>query len=400
MKAETSPQARERGVPQPGGLRSDSGGAGHGQSYGGPDGCVVGAAVADDGSGTVTEADSTTLASVPLPNDRSRTTAGGLRIAKFVARRVLAGIVTLFVVSALVFFALNILPGNVATAVLGQNATPESTSLLEAQLGLDQPVAQRYVYWLGDALQGDLGDSAVGLVQNSPEASISSSIRTPLLNSLILAGLTTILLVPLTLLLGGLAGVYAGRKLDHAISLPSLIFAALPEFVTATLLIVVFFGKLNILPPLAGLGPGDSPLSNLRGQVLPVVTLLMVALASGVRQVRAGMIEVMDRDYFNVARLNGLRGHRLLMRYALRNALAPSVQTLAQNIQYLVGGIIIVETVFNFPGIGSYLVQAVDARDVPVVQATAVILAAVYIAINIVADLVVVLLVPRLRTQL
>jgi peptide/nickel transport system permease protein len=249
-------------------------------------------------------------------------------------------------------------------------------------------------------VQGSFGKSAVAIANGSPNVSITHSIIAPLKNSLILAGITTILLIPLTLLFGVLAGIHANRKVDHAISVPALVAGGLPEFVTATLLIAIFFSGLHVLPPVSPLSPGESPLSQPNLLVLPVVTLLTVALGSGVRQVRAGMIEVMDQDYVHVAELNGIRRRRLLLRYALRNALAPAVQSIAQNLQYLVGGILIVESVFSYPGIGTYLVQAVSVRDITQVQAASLILAAMYIAINIAADVVVILLVPKLRTEL
>jgi peptide/nickel transport system permease protein len=319
-------------------------------------------------------------------------------IANYLVGRVLAGVATLFVVSILIFVSTNVLPGSVAYTVLGRDATPAAVHVLEARLDLNRPLVVRYFSWLGGMVHGDLGQSGVAVGEERPNASIASSIRTPLRNSLILAAITVVLLVPLTLLLGGLAGVYAGRTLDHAISAPSLVVSGLPEFVTATALIVIFFTWLGALPPVSLVNPGQSPLSTPDIFILPVLTLLAVAVGSGIRQVRAGFIEVMYQDYFQVAELNGLRGRLLLYRYGLRNALAPAVQSIAQNIQYLVGGIIIVESVFSYPGIGTYLVQAVIAHDVTEVQAAAVILAAVYIAINIVADLVVVLLVPKLRT--
>jgi peptide/nickel transport system permease protein len=165
-----------------------------------------------------------------------------------------------------------------------------------------------------------------------------------------------------------------------------------------TLLIYVFFNQLGLLPPVALLSPGQSPFSNPDALILPVLTLLAVAVGAGVRQVRAGMAEVLQQDYVHFARLNGVPEGRVLWRYALRNALAPSVQIIAQNLQYLVGGIIIVESVFAYPGIGTYLVNAVTTRDVIEVQAAAVVLAALYIVINVIADLIVVFLVPKLRT--
>lgn len=321
-------------------------------------------------------------------------------IFKFVARRIAAGIATLLVVSILIFLATSVLPGNAAEAVLGHNATAARVEILDKKLGLDRSVISRYGSWLADMLHGDFGKSAVAIAEDVPNPAISASIGTPLLNSLILAAITTALLIPLTLVLGVIAGVRAGKESDHVISVPALISSGLPEFVTATFLVVVFSTSLGWLPPVEVLSPGASSLSSPPALVLPVATLLAVALGSGIRQVRAGMIEAMDQDFVQVARLNGVRRRHLLFRYGLRNAIAPSVQSIAQNIQYLVGGIIIVESVYNYPGVGTYLVQAVSSRDVTEVQAAALILAAIYIGINIVADLIVVLIVPKLRTEL
>jgi peptide/nickel transport system permease protein len=319
-------------------------------------------------------------------------------VASFVIRRVATGLVTLLVVSMLIFVATNILPGNVATVVLGRNATPARVHKLDSELNINHSVPARYLTWLENAVQGNFGHSAVAEAEGRPDSTISSTLGDPLRNSFVLAALTTILLIPLTLILGATAGIFAGRKVDHAISLPALVMGGLPEFVMGTLLIYIFFNKLGLLPPVALLNPGQSPFSNFDALILPVLTLLAVAVGAGVRQVRAGMAEVLQQDYVHFARLNGVAERRVLTRYALRNALAPSVQIIAQNLQYLVGGIIIVESVFAYPGIGTYLVNAVTTRDVIEVQAAAVVLAALYIVINVVADLLVVFLVPKLRT--
>ena len=220
------------------------------------------------------------------------------------------------------------------------------------------------------------------------------------MNSLLLGGIAAILLIPLTLLLGAAAGIKADKLTDHAISTPSLVLAGLPEFVTGALLIYIFFTLLHVLPPVSLVAPGASPLSTPNILVLPVLTLLIVAVGSGVRQIRLGMIEVLQTDFVQFARLNGISERRVLMRYGMRNAVANSIQTIAQNLQYLVGGIIVVESVFAYPGIGVYLVNAVLARDTNKILAASIILAALYTAINIVADLLVVFLVPKLRTEL
>jgi peptide/nickel transport system permease protein len=318
----------------------------------------------------------------------------------FIVRRIVAGFLTLLVVSVLIFLATNILPGNVAEVVLGRNATPATVHKLEHELNIDHPMIDRYWIWLDGVVHGNLGKSAVAVAEGNSNAAITSNLLSPLEDSLILGGMTAVLLIPLTLALGVLAGITAGRKLDHAISIPSLVAGGLPEFVTGSILIYIFFSTFNLLPPVSLLNPGESPFSNVKALILPILTLLAVAAGSGIRQVRAGMMSALRHDCVRFARLNGISERRTILRYAARNALAPSVQIIAQNLQYLVGGIIIVESVFTYPGIGTYLVQAVTTRDVSKVQAASLILAALYIVINIAADLIVVFLVPKLRTEI
>jgi peptide/nickel transport system permease protein len=316
----------------------------------------------------------------------------------FVVRRVAIGAVTLLVASFLIFLATNALPGNVAQTVLGRNAKPALIVKLDHELGLNRPVLSRYGTWVGGLFHGNLGKSAVAAVQGNPQTSVTSLIGTPLRNSLVLAVIAMVLLVPLALLLGTLAAVHAGRFGDYTVSYSSLVVGALPEFVLGTLLIVVFFTVFGLLPPVSLLPPGTSPFAHVNELVLPVLTLLGVSLAFTARQVRAGVLATLGEDYVTIARLSGLRERRVLWRYAMRNALAPSVQSFAQALQYLFGGIIVVETLFAYPGIGLALVQAVSVRDLTEVQGITLVLAAAYIAINIVADLIVVLLVPKLRT--
>jgi peptide/nickel transport system permease protein len=318
----------------------------------------------------------------------------------FVLKRVGAALITLLVVSVLIFICVSVIPGNAVTVILGKNGTPKTVAALEAQLGLNRPLIEQYFSWLGGMLHGSLGNSAVALAQHQPNPSIASTLVDPLTNSLLLGGIAAILLIPLTLLLGAAAGIKADKLLDHTISAPSLVLAGLPEFVTGALLIYIFFTVLHVLPPVSLVAPGASPLSTPNILVLPVLTLLVVAVGSGVRQTRLGMIEVLQTDFVQFARLNGISERRVLVRYGMRNAVANSIQTIAQNLQYLVGGIIVVESVFAYPGIGVYLVNAVLARDTNKILAASIILAALYTAINIVADLLVVFLVPRLRTEL
>lgn len=320
-------------------------------------------------------------------------------LAGFVVRRTIQGLLTLLAASIVIFIGTSLVPGSPADAVLGRNANPQAVALINHRLGYDKPLVTRYLHWLGDAVQGNLGNSAVDIAQGDSSAPIWPIIRSPLLDSTVLAGVAVILLIPLSLILGVLSGIEAGRWPDWVISTVTLCAIALPEFVVGAVLIAVFFTALHLLPPVSLLPPGTSPLDQPNMLVMPVLTLLAVSVAWTIRLVRVGTIEVLKTDYVQMARLHGIRERRVLRRYVLRNSLAPSVQVFALSIQYLFGGVIVTETVFNYPGIGRQLVDSVTSHDNTEVQAIALILAAVYISINVVADLIVTLLVPKLRTQ-
>jgi peptide/nickel transport system permease protein len=317
-------------------------------------------------------------------------------VLAFLGRRLLGAFVALFVASIVIFAALNILPGDPASVILGRNATPQAEAVLTKRMQLDRPATTRYADWLEGFVHGDLGVSAVSLAQGQHE-SVWHQIAGPLKNSAILAAIAALFMIPLSIGLGVIGPIFPGKAIDHAISILSLGAIALPEFVTGSLLIGVFFVALDWLPPVAIVPPGGNPLDNPSQLVLPVLTLLFASLAAGIRMVRAGMTEVLQTEYVQTARLNGVAERRVLSRYALRNALAPSVQVLAQNLQWLIGGIIITESVFAYPGIGTTLVNAVQNRDVTVVQSVAMLIAVVYVVLNLLADLVVMLLVPKLR---
>jgi peptide/nickel transport system permease protein len=318
-------------------------------------------------------------------------------VLQFLARRLAGALLALFVASVLIFAATSILPGDAASIVLGRGATPEAVRQLDRELHLDRPLLQKYTSWLGGFVHGDLGDSSVGIAQGAEHAPVWDIIADPVKNSLILALVTALFMIPLSLALGALAAVFAGKPIDHAISIGALAAIALPEFVIGSLLIGVFFVWLDVLPPVAIIPPGDDPLSHPTKLILPVATLLLASLAASIRMVRAGMIEVLRTDYVQTARLNGIRENWVLWRYAMRNALAPSVQVLAQNLQWLIGGIIITEAVFAYPGVGTTLVTAVGNRDLTLVQSVAMLIAIVYVLLNLIADLIVFLLVPKLR---
>jgi peptide/nickel transport system permease protein len=317
-------------------------------------------------------------------------------VVAFLGRRILGGLVALFVASIVIFVGLEVLPGDTASVILGRNATPAAEKVLNERMHLDRPATTRYVDWLSGFVHGDLGTSAVSLAQGQHEP-VWHQISGPLKNSAILAFIAALFMIPLSIGLGVIGPIYSGRAVDHGISILSLAAIALPEFVTGSLLIGVFFVALDWFPPVAIVPPGGNPLDDPSKLVLPVLTLLFASLAAGIRMVRAGMGEVLRTEYVQTARLNGVPERRVLMRYALRNALAPSVQVLAQNLQWLIGGIIITENVFAYPGIGTQLVNAVQNRDITVVESVAMLIAVIYVMLNLVADLIVLLLVPKLR---
>jgi peptide/nickel transport system permease protein len=313
-------------------------------------------------------------------------------LAAFAIRRTLTGLLGLFAVSVIVFAATQVLPGNAAVQILGRDATPQAVAQLSSQLGLDRSALAQYTSWLTGLLHGNLGRS---LAAQEP---VSQFIGDRVRNTLVLAGVAVALMIPLGLGLGIIAGVRRDRPADHAVTGFTLGAIALPEFVTGALLALLFGVWLKVLPPVSLVTPGSDPLAHPAVLVLPVITLLLSGTAYIARMMRAGVIEAMGSDYVEAAVLNGIGRRRIIWKHALRNALAPTVQVLALTVQWLVGGVVVTETIFSYPGLGQGLVQAVQLRDLPVVQAVTMLLAAVYIAINIIADLIVVLLIPKLRT--
>ena len=339
------------------------------------------------------------------PPARRRSYRSRHPLVTFVARRVLIGIVLLVVVSFLVFLAMNLLPGDAARAMLGPKASAEQVATVHRQLGLDRPLLERYWSYLLGLAHGDLGASLTGSANPFADASsavaqtqVSSIIAVPARNTLVLGVLSVIILIPLSLLLGVAAGVRPGSMVDRLISNATLAGLSVPDFIMGMLLILVFAVKLHWLPPASLLAPDVSPLSEPQILVLPVATLVLVSLGFTTRQVRAGVVRAMRSDYVEMARLNGIPESQVVWRWGLRNAIAPAIQSFAQIVGYLLGGVVLVEFVFSYPGIGYGLVQYVSARDLPTVQSVTVLIAAIYIGLNIVADLLVILVVPRLRT--
>lgn len=323
---------------------------------------------------------------------------GRFPLLRYVVSRLGAGALTLLVVSLLIFLLTNALPGNVSEVVLGKDASPERVATLNAQLGLDQPLQVRYGQWLSGFVQGDLGESAERLAAGASSAPISEAIATPLRNTLTLGLLTGLMLIPISLIVGAVSGVRQGKVVDYVFSYVALVLGSVPSFVVGVFLIAIFFAQLHLLPPVSLIPPGVNPLDNMRSLVLPMLTMLTGCVSVCARQIRAGVGEVMGAEYVTTARLNGIPERTVIRRYVLRNSMAVSIQTYANISHYLVGGVVVVESLFAYPGIGQMLVDAVQSRDITVVQAIALVLATAFIVINIAADLLVVLLVPKLRT--
>jgi peptide/nickel transport system permease protein len=313
----------------------------------------------------------------------------------FIGRRILLGVVVLFLVSIVVFLATQGL-GDPARAILGRQATPASLAALRAQLHLDRPLIVQYLTWMAGLLHGDLGTS---LAAQEPVATL---IRDKVVNSAFLVVIAGGISIPLSIAIGAYAALRRDKPFDVAMSLITLVFAALPEFVVGVLLVIVFATTVlpQFLPAVTLIPPGGAPWDDPRGMVLPVLTLVLAVTPYVARIMRASMIEVLESDYVEMARLKGLPERVVIIRHALPNALGPTFQVIALNLAYLAGGIIVVEYVFNYGGIGSGLRDGVFNHDIPVVQALAMLIAGIYVVLNLLADVATILVTPKLRTRL
>ncbi|MDG1972766.1 MAG: ABC transporter permease [Paracoccaceae bacterium] len=312
-------------------------------------------------------------------------------ILKLVAQRVALSLLLLFAASALIFIGTNILPGDVAQSILGQSATPEALANLRRDLGLNEPAITRYFDWLFGALQGDLGTA----LTNGRD--IAESLSKRLTNTLFLAFWAAIVSVPLAILLGLLAVRYKDRWPDKLISGATLASISIPEFLIGYVLMFYLGVQLRWFPSVAAIRDGMSLGDKLEVIALPVMVLTLVVLAHMMRMTRAAILNVMQSAYIETAELKGLSRLQIIWRHAFPNAIAPIVNVVMLNLAYLVVGVVVVEVVFVYPGMGQYLVDHVSKRDIPVVQACGLIFAAVYIGLNLIADLVSILANPRLR---
>lgn len=312
-------------------------------------------------------------------------------ILKLVAQRLALSMILLLAASVLIFAGTQILPGDVAQSILGQSATEQSLANLREELGLNEPVINRYFGWLGNALQGDLGTA----LTNGQD--IAESVGYRLKNTLFLAASAAVVSVPLAIFLGLLAVRYRDRWPDKFISAVTLTSISIPEFLIGYVLMYFIGVKLGMFSSVAMINDGMSFGEKLNAIALPVMVLVLVVLAHMMRMTRAAILNVMQSAYIETAELKGLSTFNVIAKHAFPNAISPIVNVVMLNLAYLVVGVVVIEVVFVYPGMGQYLVDHVSKRDVPVVQACGLIFAAVYIGLNMIADIVSILANPRLR---
>ncbi len=316
-----------------------------------------------------------------------------MTVLRLVVGRVLVSMLTLLLVSVLIFTFVEILPGDVASRILGRDATPENLALLRERLHLNDPAPLRYARWLGNIASGDLGTA---LTSARP---INDILGPRIFNTLMLSAFAFLVYIPLSIVPAALQALNRDRPLDHALSVVTLVIVSMPEFLLATLLLVIFVAYLRLFPAMSLVDDSTTFWAYLRAITLPGVTLGLVMAVYAVRMLRDNLIEILDADFIRMAELKGLSRRRVLVRHALPNALVPTLNVTALNLAYLVGGVVIVEKVFAFPGFGSLLVDALQLRDAPLVEATVLITSIVYIGANLLADVGSILLNPRLRSS-
>jgi peptide/nickel transport system permease protein len=316
-------------------------------------------------------------------------------MTRMLLRRLGLGAVTLFLVSLLVFGTTQALPGDAATAILGKTATPERLAALREQLHLNSPVWEQYARWLGGIATGQLGQSL------ATEQPVAQLLAPRIANSAFLVLVSAAIAIPLSLLIGVVGAIRRDSPLDHALTVGTLVLAALPEFVIGIALILLFATSvLHVLPAVTMLDEGVPIWREPQQVILPALTLDLAVVPYMSRIMRASMIEVLRSEYVQMARLKGLPRRHVILRHAVPNAIVPFVQVTALQLAWLAGGVVVVEFVFRYPGIGQALVDAVGNRDLPVVQALTLLVGAVYVLLNVIADIATILLTPRLRTAM
>ena len=306
-------------------------------------------------------------------------------------RRIAIGFLLVWVVSVLIFAITQILPGDAAEIRLGQDATPESVAALRREMGLDKPAYVQYLVWLERLLSGNLGVSVAG------GATIVSLIEHRIGNTLFMAGMVSAIAIPISVTIGLLAAMFPGGLIDRIVTTATLGLVAVPDFLVAILLILLLSVELNWLPAVSYLSGTESFWQTLRALALPIATLVTVVAAQMIRMTRAGVLNVMSAPYIEMAILKGVPRRRIILRHALPNAIGPIVNIIALNLAYLVSGVVVVETIFAYPGLAKLMVDGVQSRDMAVVQACGMIFCTTYITLILIADIAAILSNPRLR---
>ena len=312
-------------------------------------------------------------------------------VLRMIGERLGLGLLTLFVVSLIIFLGVELLPSDIAQEILGQAATPETVAALRTQLGLDVPPHVRYVNWLAGMLQGDFGRSLAN------QREISELIGTRLYNTLFLAALAAVISVPLALTLGIMAALWRNSLFDRGVNTLALGAVSLPEFFIAYILILWLAVNTGMFPSISNINPDTAFWDRVYRTMLPALTLTLVVVAHMMRMTRAAILNLMASPYIEMARLKGIRNSKIITHHALPNALSPIITVVVLNLAFLIVGVVVVEVVFVYPGLGQLLVDSVAKRDLPVVQACSLIFAMTYILLNLLADVLATLSNPRLR---
>jgi len=315
-------------------------------------------------------------------------------LTKLVLRRLALGVLTLFLISLVVFAAVLALPGDAATAILGKDATPERIAALRDQLNLNDSVVSQYLSWIGGVLTGSFGEST------ATQEPVSELLSDRVANTAFLVFVAAVVAIPLSIGIGVWTAMRRDRPADHVISNGSLVLAALPEFVIGIGLILLFATSVfHWFPAVSLLAPDQRAWTDPSVVVLPAATLVLAVTPYISRIMRGSMIEVLESEYVTMARLKGLPERTVIWRHAVPNAIVPAIQVTALQLAWMAGGVVVVEFVFSYPGIGSAFIDAVDNRDMPVVQTITMLAAAIYVVLNLLADLATIAVTPRLRTE-
>jgi peptide/nickel transport system permease protein len=314
-------------------------------------------------------------------------------LGRLVLRRLGLGLLTLWLVSLIVFAAVLALPGDAATAILGKEATPDRVAALRDQLNLNDSVVSQYFQWLGGLLTGDLGTSA------ATQEPVSDLLSARVGNSVFLVLVASLVAIPLSLFIGVWTAMHRDRPADHITSTATLVLAALPEFVIGIALVLLFATSVfHWLPAVSLLPPGTHAWEDPEVVVLPAATLVLAVTPYISRIMRGSMVEVLESEYVTMARLKGVPERTVIWRHAVPNAIVPAIQVTALQLAWMAGGVVVVEFVFQYPGIGAALVDAVGLRDMPVVQTVTMLAAGIYVGLNLLADIATILVTPKLRT--